>query len=103
MSDTRCDVLVVGGGPAGSATATLLARAGLDVLLLDRARFPRPKPCSEYLSPEASRLLAVLGALADVERSGAAQLSGMKVRAPNGAWLHGRFAGAHGYRGFRDR
>ena len=38
------DVIVVGGGPAGAATANRLARAGLDVLLLDRARFPRPKP-----------------------------------------------------------
>src|SRR5204862_7452148 len=45
----RWDVTVVGAGPAGSATALLLARAGARVLLLDRARFPREKPCSEYL------------------------------------------------------
>ncbi|MBO0705324.1 MAG: FAD-dependent monooxygenase, partial [Candidatus Dormibacteraeota bacterium] len=42
---TRCDVAVVGAGPGGSAAAFFLARAGLDVLLLDRATFPRDKTC----------------------------------------------------------
>ena len=62
----RWDAVVVGAGPAGSATALRLARAGAAVLLLDRARFPRHKPCSEYLSPETVRLLGELdaGALA---------------------------------------
>ena len=97
------DVIVVGGGPAGAATATALARAGVDVLMLDRARFPRAKACSEYLSPEASRVLASMGALEEVERSGAAHLAGMRVRAPNGTWMHGEFAAAaHGFRGFSD-
>ncbi len=100
---TDADVIVVGGGPAGAATATFLARGGVDVLVLDRAAFPRAKACSEYLSPEASRLLAALGVLDEVERSGAAQLAGMRVRAPNGTWIHGEFVAAHGYRGFRDR
>src|SRR5712671_2381213 len=58
----RWDAAVVGAGPAGSATALLLARAGARVLLLDRAQFPREKPCSEYLSPESTRVLARLGA-----------------------------------------
>ena len=52
------DVLVVGGGPAGASVAFALARAGVRVHVVDRARFPRPKPCAEYLSPEASRILA---------------------------------------------
>ena len=56
-------VIVVGAGPAGAATAWALARAGVDVLLLDRARFPRDKPCAEYLSPQASRILADMGVL----------------------------------------
>ena len=63
-------VIVVGGGPAGSSAAYFMARAGLDVLLLDRARFPRDKPCSEYMSPQASRILAEMGALDAVESSG---------------------------------
>jgi len=97
------DVLVVGGGPAGSSVATFLARAGVDVLVVDRARFPRPKPCAEYLSPQASRLLEAMGALERVERSGAAQLSGISVRAPSGDVIKGDFVASHGFRGFRDR
>lgn len=73
------------------------------MVVLDRARFPRDKPCAEYLSPEASRIIADMGALQHVEQGGAAQLAGMRVRSPNGSWLHGEFAGAHTFRGFRDR
>jgi len=83
--------------------ATFLARAGVDVLVVDRARFPRPKPCAEYLSPQASRLLEAMGALERVERSGAAQLSGISVRAPSGDIIRGDFIASHGFRGFRDR
>lgn len=97
------EVLVVGGGPAGSSVAFALAKAGVDVLLLDRARFPRPKPCTEYLSPEASRILSDMGALDAIEESGAAALAGIRVRAPNGAVIAGDFAGAHNFRGFSDR
>jgi len=96
------DVIVVGGGPAGSSTAWFLASRGMDVLLLDRARFPRDKVCSEYLSPQASRILEAMGALKTVEAAGAAQLSGMMVRAPNGESFRGHFVGAHGFHGFRD-
>jgi flavin-dependent dehydrogenase len=97
------DILVVGGGPAGASAAFHLAREGCAVRLLDRARFPRPKPCAEYLSPEASRLLAGMHVLEAVESAGAAQLAGMRVRAPNGRTIHGEFAARHGFRGFRDR
>jgi menaquinone-9 beta-reductase len=97
------DVLVVGGGPAGSATATFLAQNGIAVALIDKARFPRDKPCAEYLSPEASRLLHRMGVLDAVERAGAQQLSGMIVRAPGGEEIHGEFVARHGFRGFRDR
>ena len=48
---------MIGAGPAGSATALFLARAGYAVTLVDRAVFPRPKPCGEYLTPGAVRLL----------------------------------------------
>src|SRR5262249_27333801 len=50
---TAVDVAVVGAGPAGAATAILFAERGRRVVLLDKARFPRPKICGEYLSPEA--------------------------------------------------
>ena len=96
------EVIVVGAGPAGSATAFFLAAQGVDVLLLDRAAFPRDKICSEYISPQASRILDAMGALDKVEAAGAARLSGMMVRAPSGLSFRGRFVGAHGFRGFRD-
>ncbi len=96
-------VIVVGGGPAGAATAFQLARAGVHVTILDRAHFPRDKPCSEYMSPQASRILDAMGVLEQIEQSGAAHLAGMRVRAPNGATFHGRFADVRGFRGYRDR
>ncbi len=47
----RCDVLIVGGGPAGSSCAWKLAGSGLDVLVLDRKGFPRDKPCAGWITP----------------------------------------------------
>ena len=55
----RFDAIVVGAGPAGSATAIRLARGGASVLLLDRARFPRDKPCGGGLTGRAVRELPV--------------------------------------------
>ncbi|HVT40899.1 MAG TPA: FAD-dependent monooxygenase [Gemmatimonadaceae bacterium] len=101
-SPERVEVLVVGAGPGGAATAWTLARKGVDVLVLDRAHFPRAKPCAEYLSPQASRILADMGALEAIEAAGGAQLAGMTIHAANGVSFQGRFAAAHGFRGFRD-
>jgi menaquinone-9 beta-reductase len=78
------DVVVVGGGPAGSATAALLAEAGRDVLLVDRARFPRPKACAEYLSPGTVAILARLGVLTQLSPAVGCRLRGMEIRSPGG-------------------
>jgi flavin-dependent dehydrogenase len=64
MTSYDAQVIVVGGGPGGSSAAWHLAGLGLDVLVLDRARFPRDKTCAEYLSPEA---------VAPAERDGGAR------------------------------
>lgn len=56
-----CDVLVVGGGPAGSACAQMLARASLKVCLVDQQPFPREKVCGDGLIPDALAALARLG------------------------------------------
>jgi geranylgeranyl reductase family protein len=61
---TATDVLVVGAGPAGAATAAWAAQAGLDVVLADKADFPRDKPCGDGLTPRAIAELDRLG-LAD--------------------------------------
>lgn len=89
---TAYDVAIVGAGPAGSATAIYLARAGWRVALLDRAVFPRDKPCAEYLSPAAEPLLAKLGALEEIAAGQPARLRGFRIFSPNGSVFQGDFA-----------
>ena len=96
------DVIVVGAGPAGAATAIFLAERGLDVLVLDRAVFPRPKLCGEYLSPEAARLLDRLGVLKALDVAGAVPLGGMRITAPDGTVVVGRYRPVDGWRPYRD-
>lgn len=90
--DRPVDVLVAGAGPGGSAAAALLAGAGLRVLVVDGARFPRDKACSEYMSPAAVPVLARLGVLGDLDAVGA-RPSGTSVVTSRGGRLTGRFAG----------
>ena len=71
MSDSstwadRCEVLVVGAGPAGSACAQLLARAGVDTVLIDAHAFPRDKVCGDGLIPDAHAALQRLGVYDEV-------------------------------------
>ncbi len=87
------DVLIVGLGPAGAAAAIRLARAGLDVVAIDRAAFPRDKICSEFMSPEAVRQLDAIGVLPEVLRH-AVPLHGTRVFGPRGSALTGLFANA---------
>jgi menaquinone-9 beta-reductase len=57
----RADLIVVGAGPGGSATAYHAARTGLSVLLLDRQKFPRDKPCGDGLMPHAAEEISLMG------------------------------------------
>lgn len=91
------DVLIVGAGPAGSTLAMLLARAGCDVVLLDRAAFPRPKPCAEYMSPGTVQLLHEIGAGERVEALAGARLRGFTVTAHGRASMRGAFGHARGW------
>jgi menaquinone-9 beta-reductase len=59
--DDDADVIVVGAGPSGATTAYYLAQAGLDVLLLEKARFPRDKVCGDGLTPRAVKTLVAMG------------------------------------------
>jgi geranylgeranyl reductase family protein len=54
-----CDALIVGGGPAGSACAWALRRAGLDVAIIDRAAFPRNKVCGGWITPAVMEELQI--------------------------------------------
>jgi menaquinone-9 beta-reductase len=87
VSERDADAVVVGTGPAGAATAILLAEQGFRVAALDRARFPRPKLCGEYVSPEAVRVLDRLGVLKALEAGDAVPLHGMRITAPDGTVL----------------
>jgi geranylgeranyl reductase family protein len=61
VTTKRVDVLVVGAGPAGSIAALVLARAGVEVALVDKARFPRDKACGDFIGPRGLQVLADLG------------------------------------------
>lgn len=59
----RYDAAVIGGGPAGSATALMLARAGWSVAMVEKSEFPRPKVCGEFISASTFPLFADFGLL----------------------------------------
>jgi 2-polyprenyl-6-methoxyphenol hydroxylase-like FAD-dependent oxidoreductase len=102
VSARQPDVLVVGGGPAGSVSAGLLASQGWNVLLVDRARFPRPKPCGECLNPGAVEALRRLGLLETVLALQPARLGGWVIRSTRGERVVGRFGrGIEGGLGLR--
>ena len=76
--------IVVGAGPAGSIAALVLARAGVNVDLLDRAAFPRPKLCGDTVNPGTLAMLDALGVGAAV-RAASRPITGMLVTGPGGA------------------
>ncbi len=73
------DVIVVGAGPAGSLTARELARHGAEVLLVDKAHFPRAKVCGGCLNQQALATLSAVGLGGLVERCGAVPLSSLEL------------------------
>ncbi len=89
------EVIVVGAGPGGATTAAALARAGRDVLLLDRQSFPRDKICGDAVSVGAVRILNDLGMndriLAARDRGEFYRLDGMRLVSPSGHTLHSDF------------
>nr|WP_285578423.1 geranylgeranyl reductase family protein [Actinoallomurus iriomotensis] len=76
-SATEADVIVVGAGPAGSATAYHLAQAGLDVLLLEKTVFPREKVCGDGLTPRATKQLLKMGV--DLDAPGWIRNKGLRI------------------------
>jgi geranylgeranyl reductase family protein len=83
------DVIVVGAGPAGAMAALVLARAGVRVRAIDRARFPRFKLCGDSVNPGTLGILGRLGLGAVVE--GALPVDGMIVTSESGTRCQGRY------------
>jgi len=86
------DAIVVGAGPGGSAAAHFLSAQGLDVLLLDRAEFPRDKTCGDGLTARALRVLDSMGLLDEIHGQ---PIEAYQVVAPNGAATRAPITGAH--------
>jgi menaquinone-9 beta-reductase len=93
-------VLIIGGGPAGSAAASVLSEAGITTLLLERQVYPRPKTCGDVLDPVAVHQLDRLGVkVADLE--GSLRLEGIRThhgeRVTERMWPVGPSGHEHAY------
>ncbi len=75
---SRYDIVIVGAGIAGSSSAIALAPEGYRILLLDRALFPRDKPCGEGIMPQGTQILAELGLLPEILARGGTRVRGMR-------------------------
>ncbi len=94
--DNFYDAIIVGGGPAGASTAIHLAAHGWRVLLAEQKKFPRPKLCGEFISPECVAHFARLGVVEQMLAAGGVEVAetvfytrgGQSVNVPS-AWLGG--------------
>jgi flavin-dependent dehydrogenase len=84
------DVLIVGAGPAGAVAATVLARAGVRVRVVDRATFPREKLCGDTINPGTLTLLRRLEIAGSIESRGL-RVAGMLVTGEGGVAIKGRY------------
>jgi len=84
------DCLIVGAGPAGSVAATVLARAGARVRIVDRSMFPRDKLCGDTVNPGTLGLLRRLNMAAAIDGCGL-PVAGMRVTGERGVVIEGRY------------
>ena len=96
------DVLVVGAGPAGAIAATILARGGARVRIVDRATFPRDKLCGDTVNPGTLAMLRRLNVAKTIEACGL-KVAGMRVTGEHGVAVEGRYPDGHGGRALLRR
>ncbi len=85
MLEKQFDVAIAGGGPAGSSAAIQLALAGARVLLVEQKKFPRPKLCGEFISPECISHFERLGVATEMLSAGGAAITTTVFYSRNGA------------------
>src|SRR5581483_10330879 len=81
---TAHDVIIIGGGPAGTSAAITLATRGVRVLLLEEKRMPRPKLCGEFITPESFPTLERLEVMAAMLNAGAQRLTHLSLVVASG-------------------
>jgi flavin-dependent dehydrogenase len=100
MSHWDYDIIIVGAGVAGSASAILLSQEGYRVLLVDRAVFPRHKTCGEGIMPEGVRVLESLGLLPSILEQGGVKIQGLRFRGRSGKWAQADFPALQGQQAY---
>jgi geranylgeranyl reductase family protein len=94
------DVIVVGAGPAGCSAACFIAQKGYEVLLIDKAKFPRDKICGDGFSASSLAVLEKLGALEVVERANPFRIDKVTVSSPNGTVVSAKPPSVEGLRDY---
>ncbi len=84
IQNLKSKILVVGAGPAGASLAIRLAKENHDVTLIEREKFPRPKLCGEFISPECFRHFRELGVFNEMCEGGGDRIAETIFYAPNG-------------------
>src|ERR1041385_2581125 len=99
-TDSKYDVIIAGGGPAGSSAAIHLASRGARVLVVEQKKFPRPKLCGEFISPECARHFERLQVADSMASAKPSELTatvfysrrGRNVRVPSSWFAHNTLA-----------
>ena len=81
------DIVIIGGGPAGTSAALFLEKKGYRIALLDQAFFPRDKVCGEFISPAADDIFSDLGILKSIDDLNPTKLSGVVLSAYESSYL----------------
>src|SRR3989344_9185689 len=95
MAKTEYDVIIVGGGPSGSSPALFLAKEGVkNVLLVDKAKFPRDKICGDAFSEKSMGIAKELGIVSDYDKAPHEPVYGVLFSSPKGTIVDIPFPGS---------